>query len=414
MHWGSMALILALGCGPAEAGCVTPDVSADATAPRLDLTPAEWHEDLAVFARELPACHADAFLSLPRERFDAEVAALDKRIADANGDEMLVGLQAIAKSIGDGHTGIVAPEDRRVLPLAIRKFGGEFRIVAAGPGLERALGARIVRIGGMRIARAWQRMLSLTPQGELDRLRREDTLVHLTRGYALHGLAITPSRDHAVFTLAPDEGEAFDLDVAALAPGADAAMISTMPASALAAQGRDAALWCKALERATVYCNWRAYQDLAQKARDMFALVDRTKADKLVIDMRDNGGGDDAVGYAEIVAPLKARAGLNREGHLFVLVGAGTVSAVIAAQLQDETAATLVGETIGEKPNSYREPRQFRLPNSHLVVRVSTLWSAFRKTGPDAVAPDREILPSWDDLKAGRDPVLDWALAQNG
>jgi hypothetical protein len=36
------------------------------------------------------------------------------------------------------------------------------------------------------------------------------------------------------------------------------------------------------------------------------------------------------------------------------------------------TEATLVGQTIGKRPSSYQEPRQFILPNSHLVVRYST------------------------------------------
>ena len=120
------------------------------------------------------------------------------------------------------------------------------------------------------------------------------------------------------------------------------------------------------------------------------------------------------MGYAEIVKPLLARTDLNRKGHLYVLIGADTFSAAMnnAAQFQDETNAILVGETIGEKPNSYQEPRQFRLPNSHLAVRVSTLYYTFRKTGENAVRPDKEIIPSWNDVKAGRDPVLDWVLAE--
>ena len=100
--------------------------------------------------------------------------------------------------------------------------------------------------------------------------------------------------------------------------------------------------------------------------------------------------------------------------YLYVLIGAETFSAAMnnAAQLQDETNAILVGETIGEKPNSYQEPRQFRLPNSHLVVRASTLYYTFRKHGPNKVAPDKEIIPTWDNVRQGRDPVLDWVLAQ--
>jgi hypothetical protein len=69
-------------------------------------------------------------------------------------------------------------------------------------------------------------------------------------------------------------------------------------------------------------------------------------------------------------------------------------------------------QTIGEKPNSYQEPRQFRLPNSHLIVRVSTRYYEFRKDGENAVRPDKTITPTWADLKAGRDPVLDWTFSR--
>jgi len=34
-----------------------------------------------------------------------------------------------------------------------------------------------------------------------------------------------------------------------------------------------------------------------------------------------------------------------------------------------------------------------------------------RKTGENAVRPDKEIIPTWADIKSGRDPQLDWILA---
>jgi C-terminal processing protease CtpA/Prc len=164
----------------------------------------------------------------------------------------------------------------------------------------------------------------------------------------------------------------------------------------------------------TVYCVWNAYQDLKAKAQPMYDLLDKDHPDKLVIDMRDNGGGDNTVGDAVLVKPLAKRADVNRRGKFYVLVGPLTFSAAMnnAAQFDDETQAILVGETIGEKPNSYQEPRQFLLPQSNLVVRASTLYYAFRKNGKNEVRPEKEIVPTWADVKAGRDPVLDWVMAQ--
>src|ERR1022692_2809502 len=96
--------------------------------------------------------------------------------------------------------------------------------------------------------------------------------------------------------------------------------------------------------------------------------------DKLVIDLRQNSGGDYTVGERWLIHPIRELASINRKGHLFVLVGAVTFSAAMnnAAQFRSQTAALLVGQTIGEKPNSYAEPRNMTLPNSHLTVRYST------------------------------------------
>lgn len=390
-------------------------LASDAMKPRTDLTAEQWREDIDFYAREFPKHHANAFFRIGRPAFESEVAKLKARADTANGDEMFIGLQAITKSIGDGHTGIFAlGYDRRVMPIEIAKFGDDLRIVATGADYKKLLGTRIVKIGGVPIGEAWSRVMTLTPAGELEQLRRSDALVYLARGYALHGLDIIPNRNHAIYTVKDDSGHTFDVDLAGLAPGEDPKLISAYPDNALRFQNKNANFWCKALEDATVYCSWRGYQDLDSKAKDMFALIDKTKAEKLILDMRDNGGGDNTVGDADIVKPLVKRSDINRKKHFYVLIGAETFSAAMnnAAQLQDETNAILVGETIGEKPNSYQEPRQFRLPNSHLIVRASTLYYEFRKKGPNEVAPDKTIIPSWADVKAGRDPVLDWVLVQ--
>jgi hypothetical protein len=393
-----------------------PPLGLDAMKPKMNLTPAEWRADLHFLASELPKRHANAFFLISHATFDSEVAALDRRIETANSDEIFVGMQQIVKSIGDGHTGMgTAPPDRRVLPLQLAKFGEDFRVSGVGQGLDETLGGRLLRIGGIPIAEVWLRVLSLTSQGELMELRREDALVYLSRGYALHGLGIIPDRNHAIYTLEDDSGRIFDVDVLGLAPGESTKMKSGYSEAALRFQSADQPFWCKALDQqSAVYCAWHSYQRLDENAQAMSTLIDQKHPRKLIIDMRDNGGGDNTIGEAQIVKPIAARPDLNAKGHLYVLIGPQTFSAAMnnAAQFQDQTNAITVGETIGEKPNSYQEPRQFRLPNSHLVVRASTLFYAFRKTGENAVRPNKEIIPSWDDVKSGRDPVLAWVLSQ--
>jgi hypothetical protein len=119
---------------------------AAAPEPNSRLTPQQWHEDLASFARELPKRHANAFHFTARERFEAAVAALDAKIDHLNPDEIYVGMDQVASLIGDGHTYVGFPADDANLPIAIRQFGDMYRVVAVGPGNENALGAGIVRI----------------------------------------------------------------------------------------------------------------------------------------------------------------------------------------------------------------------------------------------------------------------------
>jgi hypothetical protein len=404
--WGEPGRITLARTGPA--------LAPNGLAPTLAVSAVQWREDVAAFAELLPKRHANAFAFLPKPRFDAEIAALQRDLPRLNGDQVYVRLQRIAAEVGDGHTVVTLPADRRVLPIRLGRFGQDIRVVAAAPGLERALGARVTAIGSTPIAEAWRRAMTLTPQAELPQLQTGVALAHLARGLTLHGLGITPQRDHAVFTLRDDAGRTFKLDFEGAPPDQPLPHLATAAGKpALAGENPGQGFWCKAID-ATVYCDWRSYPGLKAQAAEMMALVDKTHATRLIVDLRDNGGGDNTEGYRWVVLPLKERADLNRKGRLYVLVGSQTFSAAMnnAAQFQDLTAATLVGETIGETPNSYQEPRQFRLPNSHLVVRASTKFYKFRQSGPNKVAPDREIIPTWDDVKAGRDPVLDWVLAQ--
>ena len=72
----------------------------------------------------------------------------------------------------------------------------------------------------------------------------------------------------------------------------------------------------------------------------------------------------------------------------------------------------LVGEPVGERPNSYSENDEMTLPNSGLVVSYSTRYYKFLDQDLPAFLPDVRIDPSWPDFRAGRDPVMEWILRQ--
>jgi hypothetical protein len=379
----------------------------------VSLTPQQWREDLVYLIRELPKRHPDPFASTSRTAFEAAAADLNARIDRLNSDEIYIGFDHLANLIGDAHTYVKFPDDNANLPLDIRRFGDDLRVVAVAPGYEQALGARVVSIQDTPIARAQQLAATIAPVAETDSLKESRIEGFLTTGMALHGLDITADRGLTRYTLATDDGKQLMVDFRALSPGEEPKWIHPAAQWPISEQPVDGSGKCTWLgSAATLSCNVHKILDLGSISREIRDDLRRDHPDKVVIDLRQNIGGDFNLGLKYLIGPLRKDKEINRKGRLFVLIGVNTFSAAMsnAAQFRTMTSALLVGQPIGERPNSYQEPRQFTLPNSRLVVRYSSRYYKF-VDGPDnVVEPDKVIVPTWEDYKNGRDPVLEWAL----
>jgi hypothetical protein len=377
----------------------------------LNLSTQQWREDLQFLAKQLPKRHANAFHFTPRERFEKAIVDLDAQLEHSNSDEAWVGMQRVTSLIGDAHTFLQTPGDSADFPLAIIRFGEDYRIASIDPPLVNALGARVVKIGDTPIARAAELCKELFSRDENPPL--SDSFVNnaLTTGATLHGLGIIPDRNTAHYTLVDDGGREFSVDVHW--PGTGTPLVRPFKDLPLYRQKPEQRFACTYLADAiTLYCNVRAIRDLSAPADEMLKILRQHSPEKLVIDLRQNRGGDYTLGEKYLVHPIRDLPSINRKGHLFVLIGADTFSAAMnnAAQFRAQTAALLVGREIGEKPNSYQEPRSMTLPNSHLTVRYSTRFYRFIDGSDNAIHPDQEIVPTWSDYKSGMDPVLAWVL----
>jgi hypothetical protein len=130
-----------------------------------------------------------------------------------------------------------------------------------------------------------------------------------------------------------------------------------------------------------------------------------------VIDLRQNGGGD-----SRVIGPLKSglAARLKAIGHVYVLIGPMTFSSAVdnAMDLHRDLHATLVGEAAGGQPAGYGEIKTLTLPNSKIVVQYTTkFFGAAKGVDPLALNPDLGAPRLWADALAGRDPVLEAAIA---
>ena len=375
---------------------------------RTDLTTEEWRADLAALAREIPTRHANAFHTIDPLTWTEAAAAADERLPTLSATTAPVALRELAARIGDGHTAVRLPEARR-LPIGMFWFGDELRIVETDAAHAELLGARVLRIGdrsahdarrtAQRLMARENRWADLAATPYL--LRREDVLTYF-------GMVEPGAGARLRVRLA--DGARRDVTLAFADDFEATAHVGGAPP--IWRQRPDEGLWWQELAGGVFYINFRTYDQLRTRSAQLFAELDRLQPARIVVDMRDNGGGDFTVFRESILAAIRERPWLNRRDRLYVLIGREMFSAAMsnAADLHLQTNATLVGEPIGERPNSYQEVRFFALPNSGLRVGVSVeYYEALPGAGnPDAIEPDVSRPPTWWLFSRGQDDALEW------
>jgi hypothetical protein len=98
-----------------------------------------------------------------------------------------------------------------------------------------------------------------------------------------------------------------------------------------------------------------------------------------------------------------------------VLIGRETFSAaqMLVNDFEHSSNAIFVGEPTGGSPSGYGDSRKFKLPNSGLTVRASTIY--WRDMDSDekrpATIPHLPVALTAKDYFSGKDPVLDAATS---
>jgi hypothetical protein len=103
----------------------------------------------------------------------------------------------------------------------------------------------------------------------------------------------------------------------------------------------------------------------------LFEEADRHRAERVIIDVRLNGGGNNELNRPIWHALLRSDR-LNQKGRLWFVIGPKTLSAAMnfVNVMELNTHATFVGEPTGETANMWGDPVSVTLPNSGIVVQT--------------------------------------------
>lgn len=155
------------------------------------------------------------------------------------------------------------------------------------------------------------------------------------------------------------------------------------------------------------------FLDLSHAA---FRAMEDPALERIVIDLRRNGGGNNFLG--EGLRKHIERSRFNRPGGLYVLTSPQTFSAAqnLANRLERETFALFVGGPTGGSPNHYGDARLFTAETTGVIAMVSTIpwFDSYPMDQRPWILPDLPVADSFADWAAGRDPALELALSHVG
>jgi hypothetical protein len=377
-----------------------------------------WIQDIDYLAAELPRLHPNLFFRASRSDFESVVAAVRASATTARDHEIVAGLMRIAAVPGDGHTTVYRWPRFSYLPLSLTRLADGLYVTAAGPAASAALGLRAAAAGDVSVAELEARA-ALYVSHENDAWLRVQAASLLAIPEMLHVLGATSDPATVTYELEADGGSRLRLTANALVAPATLVDVTTAAGAPLPLhqQRRHENYWLTLVEESrTLYLQYNRCQNasepLASVADRAFRLMDQGAADRLVVDVRHNGGGDSRVDD-HLIDGIRGRPAWRQRGRLYGLISGETFSSGMwTADDLRKLGAVLVGGPTGGKPNSYGNVRTLHLPNSQIQVGYSTtFYQLVSGADPPSIAPDLAVEPTIADVRAGRDPLLDAAVA---
>jgi len=401
---------------PAETNTASP--------PAASSRESRWKEDLDYFARELPAKQKDFFKLMPKKEFEKQVSDLQRELPRLSDGEIVLRLKRLAASLGVAHTRVGWPPRPlafRTYPFALFWYSDGLGVFAAAPDYREAIGSRVVEVGSL-IPQQVEVAVAPYISRENDAWLHNQSPGFMNISEVLQCLKIAEPDGRVRFSLIQPDGKPLRLEIAPTSAGTPTPLIlpwDALPLSVpLCHQRPNVPYWYQFLPEAqTLYIHYRACTSapsftFGQFVKELLAFADSNFVGRVVVDLRNNGGGDSNV-VKPLVKGLKSRRALTAKGHLYVLIGRGTFSSglLAAIELRNEVRAILVGEPTGGKPNCYGNTPSFLLPNCRLEVwYCNRYFRTISNADPPSLEPDIAVTLSQNDFLAGRDPALEAAL----
>ncbi|MEO1031240.1 MAG: hypothetical protein AAFX55_07530 [Bacteroidota bacterium] len=392
-----------------------------------------WQEDILYLQSTVHKKFPFLFKKITAEDFDKAVDELYNNVPNLETHEIRVGLSRLVSMFQYGHTQIPYGQVAKVgiLPINLYLFSDGLYIEGVHKSHKTVLGAKVVKIGGTPIAKALELIRPVAPV-ENDQYFKAYGLRFLLSPEVLHAQGVIKELSNTVTLMLEKEGQRFTYDFPTI-PIKDKprAFNFTLPTEHWITV-RDTSitpLYLKHLDSKYYYFEYLEYEKVlyvrqssvfnheTETLKDfykrLFDFIDNNPIDKLIYDVRLNGGGNN-YNNLDLIKGLMARPQINTKGKFFFIIGRDTFSACqnLTNEITTYTEAILVGEPTAENVNFYGDASPVQLPNSGIKAYLSFAWWQDKPQweNMDATVPHIASEMSYKDYINNVDPVLEAAM----
>ena len=399
-------------------------------------TAKQWQEDLKFLQETIHKDYSFLFKKTTKEAFDEDVETLHNNIPNLQEHEIVVGLARLVSSFKYGHTVLGFRYQQHIgfhqIPVNMYVYNDGVYIQGIHKDYADALGAKVIAVAGVPVMEAMNAIAPVVPS-ENDQFFKAYAPLYLSSPEVLHAQRVIKELSDSVELTLEKNGKTFKQIFKTLPTG------ERIPTEySLVQQNED---WLDARnqditpnylkqldkiyyyeylpEQKTVYVRQSQIQDDPSEAipafyTRVFDFIDKNDVEKLIIDVRLNGGGNNYKNKPIITGIIKSEK-INKVGNLFVIIGRRTFSACqnLVNEMSNYTNAIFVGEPTSENINFYGDNNRVELPNSKIPAYLSFAWWQDKPQweGGDWTAPHLAVDMSFEDYKTNNDPVLDEALS---
>lgn len=384
-----------------------------------------YRYDLQLLVKQLKRLGYAPFRMITEAEFDSAVKKVHDNIPTLTDTQVIVEFAKLLHLAGDGHTRIISSPHRddfcRNTPLEYYIYEEGVFIIRAAPQYESLLGSQVLAIDGNSIQSVLE---AIYPMVSYD---NRQWLKHMTPFFMrnipmLHALGQAKRLDKVTLTVRDMKDNQHTVNVT---PD-DTSPIwyhkwyedewIVLPSLPRTMRQQHRPYWFEYNSASRqVYVQFNQVKDmesesLADFTKRLFEHVDSSPVERLVLDVRYNNGGNTYL-HMPLVHAIIGNKKINREGHLFILIGRRTFSAAMnfVTLLDRHANPIFIGEPTGSCPNFVGEGTETELPYSKLNISTSDLfWQSSWPTDERIwIAPHYFVPLTFADISAGRDATLE-------